>query len=96
MSIHIEGRRWFQRTYGNTYNSVRIFKDGAQVAYLPRVYGYGEYFLQRAFRWLGENGMPELLEEHANGSPKNYGTRYLREVMAGTYSVIDVERQRDL
>ena len=64
MSIHIEGRRWFQRTYGNTYNTVRIFKDG-------------EYFLQRAFDWLGHYGMPELLEKHANGVPANYGTQYL-------------------
>lgn len=96
MSIHIEGRRWFQRTYGNTYHSVRIFKDGKQVAYLPRQYGYGDQWLQTAFEWLGANGMPELLEKHANGSPKFYGTQYLREQMNGTYSVIDVDRQRDL
>lgn len=25
MSLHIEGRRWFQRGPGNTYHSVRIF-----------------------------------------------------------------------
>lgn len=48
MSIHIEGRRWFQKTYGQTYNTVRIFKDGKQVAYLPIEYGYGEFYLQRA------------------------------------------------
>lgn len=96
MSIHIEGRRWFQRTYGNTYHSVRIFRDGKQVAHLPMQYGYGDCFLQTALEWLGKNGMPELLERHANGSPKNYGTQYLRETMGGTYSVIDVTRQRDL
>lgn len=96
MNIHIEGRRWFQRTYGNTYHSVRIFRDGAEIAYLPFAYGYGNQFLQTAFDWLGHNGMPELLEEHGNGSRKHYGTQYLREVMGGTYSVIDVERKRDL
>ena len=96
MSIHIEGRRWFQRTYGNTYHSVRIYKDGETIAYLPYQYGYGEQFLQTAFDWLGHNGMPELLEEYANGSRKNYGTRYLREVMNGSYSVIDVDRKKDL
>lgn len=96
MSIHIEGRRWFQKTYGNTYHSVRIFEDGKQIAYLPYQYGYGEGFLQTAWEWLGHNGYPELLEQHENGVWKNYGTRYLREVMGGTYSVIDVHRKKDL
>lgn len=96
MNLHIEGRRWFQRTAGNTYHSVRIFRDGAEVAYLPFAYGYGEQFLQSAWAWLGANGMPELLEERSNGSLKNYGTQYLREVIGGTYSVIDVQRKKDL
>jgi hypothetical protein len=96
MSLHIEGRRWFKRTNGNTYHSVRIFRDGVQVAYLPFAYGYGEGFLQTAWAWLGANGMPELLEEHGNGSLKNYGTQYLRETLKGSYSVIDVTRKKDL
>ena len=96
MNLHIEGRRWFQRTYGNTYHSVRIFKDGEQVAYLPFQYGYGEQFLQTAWEWLGANGMPELLEKNKNGSYKHYGTQYLRVVLGGTYSVIDVTRKGDL
>ena len=95
-TIHIEGRRWFQKTYGNTYHSVRIYRDGEIIANLPFQYGYGEQFLQTAFDWLAANGMPELLERHANGSRKHYGTQYLREVMGGTYSVIDVGRKGDL
>ena len=95
-SLHIEGRRWFQRGPGNTYHSVRIFRDGNMIAYLPFQYGYGEQFLQTAWEWLGANGMPELLEKHENGMWKNYGTQYLREVLHGTYSVIDVQRKGDL
>ena len=95
-SIHIEGRRWFQKTYGNTYNTVYIYRNGELAAKLPMEYGYGEYYLQRAFAWLGNNGMPELLETYKNGGLKNYGTQYLREVMHGTHSVIDVARQKDL
>ena len=95
-SLHIEGRRWFQKTYGNTYHSVRIWIDGNQVACLPYQYGYGEQFLQTAWEWLGHNGFPELLEKHDNGCWKNYGTQYLREVLHGTYSVVDVSRQKDL
>ncbi len=96
MTLHIEGRRWFQRTFGNTYHSVRIFKDGQLVAHLPRQYGYGDQFLQTAWEWLGAHGHPELLERHANGFWKNYGTQYLREELHGTYSVIDVPRRKDL
>jgi hypothetical protein len=96
MSLHIEGRRWFQRGPGNTYHSVRIYRDGECIHASGKHYGYGEQFLQTAWAWLGNNGHPELLERHANGSPKNYGTQYLREVMGGSYSVIDVARERDL
>ena len=96
MSLHIEGRRWFQRTYGNTYHSVRIFKDGEMIAHLPFQYGYGDQFLQTAWEWLGKNGYPELLETYENGAWKNYGTQYPREVLKGTYSVIDVDRKKDL
>ena len=95
-NIHIEGRRWFHKGPGNTYHSVRIFHDGKEIAYIPYTYGYGECFLQTAFEWLGNNGMPELLLRHDNGSPVNYGTQYLREVMNSTYSCIDVGRKKDL
>ena len=95
-NIHIEGRRWFDRRAGNTYHSVRIFHDGKQIAYIPFCYGYDEQFLQTAFDWLGNNGMPELLECHENGARKHYGTQYLREVMHSSYSVSDVSRKKDL
>lgn len=95
-SIHIEGRRWFQRGPGNTYHTVRIWIDGEHMHTSGRTYGYGEGFLQTAFEWMGAHVWPHLAERHANGSPKHYGTQYLREVMYGTYSVSDVGRERDL
>lgn len=86
--ISVEGRRWFQKTYGNTYHSVRIYVDGKEVAYLPFQYGYGDQFLQTALDWLKANGYAPADAE--------YGTRYLREVLNGSYTVIDVDRRRDL
>ncbi len=87
-ALHIEGRRWFQRTYGNTYHSVRIWIDGKHVAFLPYQYGYGEQWLQTALDWLrANNWIPQ---------GQNYGTMYLRETLGGTYSVIDVDRQKEL
>lgn len=88
MSLHIEGRRWFQRTYGNTYHSVRITKDGEPLAYLPYQYGYGDGYLQTALDWLKANG-------HAPQDAQ-YGTLYMRETLGASYSVIDVGRQKDL
>ena len=31
-TLHIEGRCWFQRTYGNTYHTVAIWVDGVHIA----------------------------------------------------------------
>jgi hypothetical protein len=88
MKLHIEGRRWFQRTYGNTYHSVRIYLDDQLAAYLPFEYGYGDQFLQTALDWLKANGKVP--------ADAKYGTLYLRETLGGTYSVVDVERKKDL
>ena len=84
--FHISGRRWFQRSYGNTYHTVTIYKDGAAVFTSPRSYGYGDMFLQTAVNWLRANGYPDL----------DYGTRALREELGATYEVNDVARERDL
>ena len=86
MSLHIEGRRWFRRSAGNTYCSARIHKDGEIIATLGPTGGYGDYPLQLAVEWLRKNGYPEA----------EYGTRYLREVLRGSYSVADVQREKDL
>lgn len=88
MSIHIEGRRWFQRSYGNTYHSVRIYTNGRCAYVSDKQYGYGDQFLQTAFDWLTKNGHPECVS--------NAGTRFLREEIGGSYSVIDVAREKDL
>jgi hypothetical protein len=78
---HIAGRRWFQRSYGNTYHTVTLFYgDGATVKSEPR-YGYGDAYLQTAFDMMG---LPYG------------GTRVLREELGITHDVSDVERERDL
>ena len=54
-SVTIIGRRWFQRTYGNTYNTACIIADGFAFD-LPKEYGYGDYWAQRCREWLREVG----------------------------------------
>jgi hypothetical protein len=95
MSLHIEGRRWFQKTYGNTYHSVRIWQDGKQIAYLPYQYGYGEQWLQTALDWMRANNLLPNGGLDDKGR-EQYGTLYLRETLGGTYSVIDVDRKKEL
>ena len=85
-SLHITARRWYQRTYGNTYHSVTIYLNDNPAVHIPFAYGYGEQWLQTAVDWLQKNGYPDA----------QYGTRYLREVLGGTYSVTDVSRKKDL
>ena len=92
--LHIEGRRWFRRTAGNTYTSVKINANGEQIAYLPYQSGYGDHYITLALDWLEKNGF--ITREHyANGGQED-GTFYVREHLHGTYSVIDVQRQKDL
>lgn len=86
--LHIEGRRWFARKYGNTYHSVRIHKDGELIAVLPYQYGYGDQYLQTALDWLKANSLAP--------ADAPYGTLYMREQLHASYSVADVARQKDL
>lgn len=57
MNITIDARRWFQRTYGNTYHKVRVYVDNEFVGESPFTYGYGEQYLMSAFDILSEYGM---------------------------------------
>ncbi len=88
MNIHIEGRRWFQKSAGNTYHTVNIFKDGDCIHHSEKHYGYGDCFLQTAIDWLKAEGLVP--------NDAKYGTLYLRETLGASYSVIDVGRERDL
>ena len=78
--MHVEARRWFQRTYGNTYHTVRVWKDG-EVLTSGVTYGYGEHFWHTVGKMLGMDDP--------------YDAMYLKRE-GTTVSVIDVTRKRDL
>ncbi len=94
-SITIRGRRWFQKSYGNTYYTASIFVDGKQVHSFPESYGYGDQYEDAAWRWLAEQGYvaPEQYQWGGLASPRrycqNHGITYLA-------SVSQVARERDL
>lgn len=59
-TITIEGRRWFDSTYGNTYHSVRVWVDETEVGIVPMTYGYGDQYLHTAYEMLQKRGyLPE-------------------------------------
>lgn len=85
--IHIAGRRWFQRSAGNTYHAVTVHLPGGETLSSGRHYGYGEQYLQTAWELLAARGLVQ----------GNYGgTRILRGRYGITYDVADVGRERDL
>ena len=53
--IHIHGRRWFEKTNGNTYHTVVIWIDGEHVYKSGITYGYGNHHEQTAEEWLRKN-----------------------------------------
>ena len=54
-SMRIEAKRWFQRSYGNTYHTVKVFVNGEALT-SEITYGYGSHYLQTAAELLKENG----------------------------------------
>ena len=95
-SIVLVGRRWFNRTFGNTYHSVEIIVDGKNVHKIDYAYGYGSQWEYNARVWLDKNGyLPGI--ENRDGTPGESLWRYC-ERMAIEYvtTVTDVPRKKDL
>lgn len=67
--IHIQGRLWFQKTYGNTYNTTKtlVFYDDGSIKtfYTPIQYGYGTHYQTVAAQNLVKEG---ILPEKSDGS----------------------------
>jgi hypothetical protein len=92
-SIHINARRWFERTNGNTYHSVSVLVDGAEIGVAPFSYGYDEHYMVTAGKLL-QAFAPELAPDDAY----DLGRWTWRESSGHTITsdVVDVQRKRDL
>lgn len=82
-TFRIEGRRWFQKSYGNTYFSVDIYLHDVLLHSIPFQYGYDRQYYFVAIKWLEENG-------YIKKADKNNETYTIDE------SVTDVKRKKDL
>ena len=97
MVITIIGRRWFEKTNGNTYHSVNIYVEGEMVHRIPFDYGYGSMYRQNAMVWLADNGyFPGYTPRNEFSSAYPHG-EWLRENGVQVIDeVTDVQRKRDL
>ena len=89
-SIYLLARRWFQRSYGNTYHTCEIWVNDRMVHKIPFTYGYGDQWEYNASKWLVDNGFLDRLTSY-------YVSRYCRESgIEYNHTVTDVNRKRDL
>lgn len=96
-SLTIIGRRWFRRTYGNTYNTTEVLIDGKPAFKTAKQYGYGDHFRDIAMDELERRGLLPVPREHYKHGGAESDWRYCeRNGIQFSYSVTDVARERDL
>ena len=89
-SLKVIGKRWFQKSYGNTYHSVSIIVDDVEVSYIPFRYGYESSYEQTAAKWLQDNG-------YIPASFSGTLWSYFDEINIPFFSIAyDVSRKKDL
>ncbi len=95
MDITLIGRRWFQKSYGNTYHTVTVQVDGETVYDSPIEYGYGDQYTQTGLDWLQVNGYIDR-KQYANGGREAMWQYAEREGIKYSAHASDVARERDL
>lgn len=86
-TITVLGRRWFEKTNGNTYHSVKVCINGNEIGYEPFNYGYGSQYLQTAVELVNEKLDTKI--EFPLWKLKEKGINLIE-------NVVDVPRKKDL
>jgi len=94
-SIVVYARRWFQKTYGNTYFTAQICVNGETVGELPYQYGYGNHYEDAAAVWLEKNGFIER-DHYSNGVSSSLSSLAREKDIHLVSEATDVARKRDL
>jgi len=99
-TIIIDARRWFQKSYGNTYHSVKVYVGNVLVGECPFHYGYGESYLQTAHELLQKAGKyPTTGKRLSSGMGKdyyNFRQDMIDKVVPFHVTCVDVARRKDL
>lgn len=95
--LYITAKRWFQKSYGNTYHTVTVKAVDANgnlskvlVESYKEAYGYGEQYLETAVELLTKEGWLECTNEYA------FANRSVREALNVEHSAQDVRLKREL
>ena len=90
-SIEIRGKRWNDKTYGNTYHAVKVYVNDSLVGTSPITYGYGDSYVQTAEGILNKAGYFKRKD------PRQSLSRYAQERKIKYMSYAsDLKLKRDL
>lgn len=84
-TLEVIGRRWFQKSYGNTYHTTTVIVNGEELK-SDIEYGYGNAYLQTAVNLLSANGY-EVPSDNLEA---------FRMVCEYPHNAKDVDRKKDL
>lgn len=100
--LELYGKRWFQKSFGNTYFSAVALLDGVEIARINFEYGYGDHWLDRILSEVSKIaeslGLPDN-QVKGNGYT-SHPWQYIKHLEANGLFVFnhcsDVDRKRDL
>ena len=84
-TLKIYGKRWFQKSYGNTYHTVTVIVNGEEMK-SGITYGYGNHYLQTA---------ADMPRNAGYDIPENNGEAYAM-MTKYEHAATDVKRKKDL
>lgn len=84
-TLKIYGRRWFQKSYGNTYHTATVIVNGEEMK-SGITYGYGNHYLQTS---------ADMLRNAGYDIPENNGEAYAM-MTKYDHDAEDVKRKKDL
>ena len=100
--LELYGKRWFQKTYGNTYFSAIAYLDGNQIACIDFEYGYGDHWydmiLAEVSKVAESLGLPDnqIKGDSRPLQPWQYVKRLETHGIDVFNSCSDVQRKKDL
>lgn len=89
--VEIYGRRWFDRSAGNTYHTVQVFVDGQELPKTAMTYGYDSAYIDTAFKLLQKHGYFTEMKEYWDFEMNRRNNQE-----SFIISVEDVTRRKDL
>jgi hypothetical protein len=99
-TVHIIGKRWFDKTYGNTYYKayVTLYNGDEEIHRfsIGKNYGYGSSYMYDSFTYMAEEGIIAGYAQNDNGSWPSPLEWCKDNAILLIYNHVDVNRKKDL